>query len=212
MGSTASCGPELRQKAYRSRTMRLQNFHASRHVPPWLRCWLEQALDLVAPRRVPLRQRCGLRVIATNDRGLARRWGSRVVLIVDTSAVIEVLTAAAPDQTLVERLSSDGDLHAPHLLDVEVLQVLRGLVRAGTLSSDRAEDARLDFADLAIIRYPHEALADRAWQLRENVTAYDAVFLALAEFTGAPLITCDRRLARAPDVTAAVEVFDTSNQ
>ena len=96
----------------------------------------------------------------------------------------------------------DGDLHAPHLIDVEILHALRGLVRSGRLSADRAQDVRIDFNDLAITRYGHQPLADRIWTLRENLTAYDATFVALAEALQVPLITCDARLARAPGTNA----------
>ena len=75
------------------------------------------------------------------------------------------------------------------------------------ISEDRAADARTDFSDLAIVRYPHVSLADRMWELRNNVTAYDAAFIALAEALGVPLVTCDTRLARAPGHAAIVEVF-----
>jgi predicted nucleic acid-binding protein len=80
-------------------------------------------------------------------------------------------------------------------------------VVSGAISDDRAADARVDFADLTIVRYPHISLADRMWELRQNVTAYDAAFLALAETLGAPLITCDIRLSRVRGYTAAVELF-----
>ncbi len=103
---------------------------------------------------------------------------------------------------LVQRLGDDGDLHAPHLIDIEILHALRGLVRAGKLSADRAQDVRSDVAALAITRYGHEPLADRIWALRENLTAYDAAFVALSEALKVPLITCDARLASAPDITA----------
>lgn len=129
------------------------------------------------------------------------------MLVVDTSAVVETLAGRAPAGELVRRLAEDGDLHAPHLLDVEVLHVLRRLTRVGALNEDRAHDARSDFAELAIVRYPHEPLADRVWELRENLTAYDAVFVALAEALGAPLVTCDARLASASGVRAGIELF-----
>jgi predicted nucleic acid-binding protein len=127
------------------------------------------------------------------------------MLVVDTSAVLASLAERAPDRALVQRLSDDGDLHAPHLLDIEILQGLRGLVRGGKLSADRADDVRTDIADLAIIRYGHEPLADRVWALRDNLTAYDAVFVALSEALGVPLITCDARLAVAPGIV--VELY-----
>jgi predicted nucleic acid-binding protein len=130
------------------------------------------------------------------------------MLVVDTSAIVEVIAARTPSAALVERIAVDGDLHAPHLIDVEVLHVLRRLTRTGTLSEDRAADVRLDFTDLAILRYPHEHLADRAWELRHGVTAYDAVFVALAEALEAPLVTCDRALAGAPGARAEIELFE----
>jgi predicted nucleic acid-binding protein len=119
------------------------------------------------------------------------------MLVVDTSAVLGVLADREPDPGLVQRLGDDGDLHAPHLVDVEILHALRGLVRGRKLSADRAADVRSDVAALAITRYGHEPLADRVWALRDNLTAYDAVFVALAEALEVPLITCDARLAAA---------------
>ena len=129
------------------------------------------------------------------------------MIVVDTSAVIGVLAGQPRVTRLVDRVVNDGDLHAPHLIDVEFQHALRRLVVAGAINDDRAADARMDFADLTIVRYPHVSLADRMWELRHNVTAYDAAFLALAEALGAPLVTCDARLARAPGHVASVEVF-----
>jgi predicted nucleic acid-binding protein len=124
------------------------------------------------------------------------------MLVVDTSAVLAALAQRPPNPALVARLANDGDLHAPHLIDIEFLNALRGLVRGGVLSADRAEDVRTDVADLALTRYGHEPLADRIWALRENLSAYDAAFVALAEALEAPLITCDARLANAPGIIA----------
>ena len=130
------------------------------------------------------------------------------MLVVDTSAVVAALVARPPNQALVDRLRVDGDLHAPHLLDVELLHALRRLVLAGQLSEDRAADVRTDVADLTVVRYGHGALADRTWDLRHNLTAYDATFIALAEALNAPLVTCDARLARAPGSSAVVELYE----
>lgn len=127
------------------------------------------------------------------------------MIVVDTSAVLAALAERTPDAELVQRLAEDGDLHAPHLIDVEILHALRGLVRGGKLSADRADDVRTDIADLAITRYGHEPLADRVWALRDNLTAYDAVFVALSEALEVPLITCDARVATAPGI--AVELY-----
>lgn len=123
------------------------------------------------------------------------------MLVLDTSALLAALAEVQPDRALVRRLSDDSDLHAPHLIDIEILHALRGLVRAGQLSPDRAEDICTDVSDLTITRYSHQPLADRIWALRDNLTAYDAAFVALSEALNAPLITCDARLAKAPGVT-----------
>jgi predicted nucleic acid-binding protein len=105
-----------------------------------------------------------------------------------------------------------GSLHAPHLLDVEFLHALRGLVRGGKLSLDRAQDARTDFADLTITRYPVAGMGNRTWQLRDNLTAYDACFVALAEALQCPVVTCDERLSRAAGHSAVVEVYPLLDQ
>ena len=125
----------------------------------------------------------------------------------DTSAVLEALAASEPAPGLLERLSADGDLHAPHLIDTELLRALRRMGIREEISADRAADARGDFAELALVRYPHEPLNDRMWELRHNLTAYDATFVALAEALTAPLITCDARLASAPGHHARIELF-----
>jgi len=132
------------------------------------------------------------------------------VIVVDTSAVLSVLIGRPKAQGLADRLRIDGDLHAPHLLDVEFQHGVRRLVASGAITEDRASDARADLADLVLDRYPHVSLADRMWELRHNVTAYDATFIALAESLAVPLVTCDARLARAPGHSATVEVFAPS--
>lgn len=128
------------------------------------------------------------------------------MLVIDTSAVLAALAGADPPG-LVPRLAGDGDLHAPHLLDTELLHALRRLVAHGALSPDRAADLRTDFAELAVSRYPHEPLNDRVWDLRANLTAYDATFVALAEALGVPLVTCDARLTGAPGHEATIERY-----
>ncbi len=132
------------------------------------------------------------------------------MLVVDSSAVLEALAARDPAAGLVERLADDGDLHAPHLIDTEVLHALRRMLRRGQISGERAHDARTDYAELTLVRYPHEPLNDRVWELRENLTAYDATFVALAEALDVPLVTCDARLAAAPGHRARIEVYDNS--
>lgn len=128
------------------------------------------------------------------------------MIVVDTSAVLIALLAR-PNRTDVEsRLLEDGELQAPHLIDVELLHVLRRFVNNRALTQERALQVRDDFAELAIERYPHHPLGDRIWQLRANLTAYDAAFVALSELLAAPLITCDGRL-KSPGHNARVEVY-----
>ncbi len=132
------------------------------------------------------------------------------MLVVDASAVAELLLRR-PAAADVERHMAAHDylLHAPHLLDVEVLSALRRLVAAGDATPDRAGEALGDLLDLPIARYPHEVLAWRIWELRENVSAYDATYLALAEALteeSAALLTTDARLARAGRAHSRAEV------
>ena len=91
-------------------------------------------------------------------------------------------------------------LHAPHLIDVEVLSALRRLVSSGEATAERSGEAIADLLDMPIERYPHDILVPRIWQLRENFSAYDASYVALAEALAdepVPLLTADARLARA---------------
>ena len=99
-------------------------------------------------------------------------------------------------------------LHAPHLVDVEVANGLRRAVATGLIGTDRALDALVDLDAMPIVRYPHGELLGRAWELRDKLSVYDAVYVTLAELLGAPLLTCDRRLARAPGILASVELFE----
>jgi predicted nucleic acid-binding protein len=134
------------------------------------------------------------------------------LLVVDSSAVLAVLVAQSPPAGLVDRLSEDGDLHAPHLIDVEVLHALRRLTLRRDLSEDRAADALADFSELAVVRYAHVELRDRVWELRHNLTAYDAAFVALAELLDVPLATCDTHLGLAGGHSAHIELFARSVQ
>jgi len=133
------------------------------------------------------------------------------MLVIDASAVAELLLArrAAGD---VERhiTAHDYELYAPQLLDVEVLSALRRVVASAEASAARAGEAVADLLDLPIERYPHEVLVSRVWQLRENFSAYDATYLALAESlvdAGAPLLTADARFARAAEAHSSVDVL-----
>jgi predicted nucleic acid-binding protein len=129
------------------------------------------------------------------------------VIVVDASAVLEVLLNT-PDATRVgERLFAAGEtLHAPHLLDLEVAQVLRRYGASGLLTEDRGLQALEDLADLPVERYPHHLFLERIWRLRHNLTAYDAAYVALAEALAVPLVTRDRALLKAGH-RARVEVL-----
>ncbi|MBM3601649.1 MAG: type II toxin-antitoxin system VapC family toxin [Alphaproteobacteria bacterium] len=129
------------------------------------------------------------------------------MIVVDASAVLESLLRT-PAARVIERKLFDPrqTLHAPHLLDVEVAQVIRRYAANGDIDSERGRDALADLADFPVRRYPHDVLLGRIWELRHNLTAYDAVYIALAEALDAPLITRDQRLAAAAGHQARVEV------
>ena len=130
------------------------------------------------------------------------------MIIVDASALLEFLLQTPLGARVEARLFRDQDeLHSPHLADVEVTQGLRRLVRAGEVSSDRAAEAIADLADLDLHRHAHLDLLTRAWKLRENITAYDAMYVALAEALDAPIVTCDAPLGRAPGHRTHIEVI-----
>jgi predicted nucleic acid-binding protein len=130
------------------------------------------------------------------------------VIVLDASAVVEWLLQSPPGLRIESRVRRPGEsLHAPHLLDLEVAQVLRRMSREGRVSPARATGAIQDFHDLAITRYPHAPFIDRIWRLRHNLTAYGAAYILLAEALRAPLLTLDARLAAAAGHTALVEVF-----
>jgi predicted nucleic acid-binding protein len=130
------------------------------------------------------------------------------MIVLDTSAVVDWLLQTPAGQRIEQRIYARQEtLHSVHLLDVEFVQVLRRLVRDGTLTAKRAEEAIEDLAALRITRYAPVLLLQRIWRLRQNLSAYDAAYVALAERLQAPLITRDKRIAAAPGHTAAVEVF-----
>jgi predicted nucleic acid-binding protein len=130
------------------------------------------------------------------------------MIVVDASAVLDVLLGTAGSEVVAQRLTRNGDmLVAPHLLDVEVVQVLRRHASAQRLAPDRARQALADFVELPLARYPHEPLLPRVWELRHGMTAYDAVYVALAEVLDVPLVTRDARLAAAGGHKAKVELL-----
>jgi predicted nucleic acid-binding protein len=133
------------------------------------------------------------------------------MLIVDASAVGELLLGRLAGKAVAREIGrAQFDLHAPHLIDVEVLSALRRLVAAGDAPVARAAEAVADFLDLPIERHRHDVLAPRVWELRENFSSYDAAYVALAEAItdqGAALLTADGRLARAAAAHTDVHVI-----
>jgi predicted nucleic acid-binding protein len=129
------------------------------------------------------------------------------VIVVDASALIELLLRTPRAQAVADRLlTAEQSLHAPHLVDVEIAQVLRRYLRVGALSAARAKQALDDLSALPMDRHPHTDLLSRIWQLRDALTAYDAAYVALAEALRAPLLTCDGKLARAHGHKAQIEL------
>jgi predicted nucleic acid-binding protein len=129
------------------------------------------------------------------------------VIVLDASAAVEYLLKTPLGEGVAERLSrADGPLHVPHLLDVEVVHVLRRLNLSGRIQERRARQVLGDLAALPLIRYPHDELVGRVWSLRDMLTAYDAMYVALAEGLEATLVTCDERLGRAHGHKAEVDV------
>lgn len=129
------------------------------------------------------------------------------MIVVDASAVLELLLRTDAAARVAARLFlTPESWHAPHLLDLEVAQVLRRYAATGEISEPRGKEALEDLVDLPLTRYPHDVLLPRIWELRHNVTAYDAAYLALAEVLDAPLVTRDSRLASVGGHYARVEL------
>jgi predicted nucleic acid-binding protein len=130
------------------------------------------------------------------------------MIVLDASAAVDWLLQTSAGQSIENRIYSRNEtVHAPHLLDLEVTQVLRRLALQGVVSVHRADEAVRDLLDLRITRYPHLVFLPRIWRLRHNFSAYDAAYIVLAEKLGGTLVTRDRRLASASGHAAAVELF-----
>ncbi len=120
------------------------------------------------------------------------------MIVLDSSATVDFLAERDLGEWVGVQLIADPNLHAPHLVDVEVANAFRNLVARGEVSDSRARRALEDLADLNVARYPHYPFLERIWELRDNLPAADATYVALAESLGARLVTTDQRLARAP--------------
>ncbi len=128
-------------------------------------------------------------------------------MVVDASVLVNALADDHDDGDRArERLQADSDVHAPELLDLEVLSVLRRGLRSGALDERRTELAVTDLRELAVIRYPHLPLVEPAWRHRHNLTVYDAAYVALAELLDCVLVTADERIAGAAHLGCVVEL------
>lgn len=129
------------------------------------------------------------------------------MIVLDASAGLELLLGTGAGTKIARRIARPREtIHAPHLLDIEVAHVLRRLQLGGELEEERGRQALEDLADLDVERHAHHDFLPRVWELRRNLTAYDAIYLALAEALGAPLLTLDRRLAMSPGHRARIEL------
>lgn len=130
-----------------------------------------------------------------------------MIKVADASTIVAALVSEHGG-TARERLAAEPELHVPHLADLEVLSALRAMHRNGTLSEHGVRQARHKLRVLPMRRYAHAPFESRIWELRDNLTVYDAVYVALAEALGARLLTSDARLARAPGARCEIEVLD----
>jgi predicted nucleic acid-binding protein len=130
------------------------------------------------------------------------------VIVVDASVVVLALIGSRPiADTARQRLSKATQRHGPHLLDVEVTSALRRLAFRGEIPENLADAAIRQLGQLDITRFPHTPFLDRVWELRHAVSPYDAVYVALAEAVGAPLVTAGARLAATPALEVDVELL-----
>jgi predicted nucleic acid-binding protein len=130
------------------------------------------------------------------------------MIVLDASAAVDWLLQTAVGRRIENRIYSRGEsLHAPHLLDLEVAQFLRRLVRETTVSAQRADQAIQDLLDLRLTRYPHSVFLPKIWRLRHNLSSYDAAYAVLTEELGATLLTRDAAFASVPSLKGKIESF-----
>jgi predicted nucleic acid-binding protein len=132
------------------------------------------------------------------------------LIVLDASAAVSIFLNIGPEAGRIRQriVQPDETLHVPHVFDVEVLHVLRRYSLSGTLSESRGRLALSRLSSTRLTRYPHASFVRRIWELRHNLTAYDAAYVALAEALDAPLVTMDARLTQAPGHSAAVELYE----
>jgi predicted nucleic acid-binding protein len=120
-------------------------------------------------------------------------------MVLDASALVELILSTPAGQLVRERIADPAEaLHVPHLADIEVTQALRRYVRAHAIDAGTAAAALDDYRALDLQRHAHEPFLERVWELRDNLSAYDAVYIALAEVMDTTVLTMDARLSRAP--------------
>ncbi len=130
------------------------------------------------------------------------------MIVLDASAAVDYVLGVGAFERIAARLGAATEtVHAPHVLDLEVAQAVRRLALQGKLRGARAEAALEDYASLRVRRYPHGRLLPRIWELRSNMTVFDAAYVALAEALDAAVITADAALARAPGHHARIELY-----
>ena len=128
------------------------------------------------------------------------------MIVLDASAAVELILQTQRAERISARALRPAErVHAPYLIDIDVAQVLRRLAQAKEITVTRADEALSDFEDLAIERHEHRPFLRRVWGLRTSLSAYDAVYVALAEALGAPMLTCDAKIARAHGHEAKIE-------
>jgi predicted nucleic acid-binding protein len=129
------------------------------------------------------------------------------LIVVDASVLAPALGDDGPGGDRKRERLGEGRLAAPAVVDLEVISAIRGALRGGRLEARRAQQALVDLMAIRIRRLPHGPLLPRIWALRDNLTPYDAAYVALAEAIGATLLTADRKLARAPGIDCEVELL-----
>ena len=130
------------------------------------------------------------------------------MIVLDASALLELLLRSNVGERIGERILVESErLYAPQLIDVEVAQVLRRYWLAEQITASRAQEAFEDLLALPLFRYPHHIFLERIWELRQDLTAYDAAYLVLAEALDAKLVTCDKAFTSVSGHTVEVELF-----
>lgn len=128
------------------------------------------------------------------------------IAVCDASAVVALLLDAGPDGRWAAEMLGGAGLVAPTLVMFESSNIIRRHEMAGLVSTDQAAQAHVDLLDLSIEQWPYELLGVRVWELRKNLSSYDACYVAVAELSDAPLVTLDRRIIRAPNLRCTVAI------